>query len=161
MKSLLIALVATCLFGSFSAHASAADTLMSKLKEAKWDGIIGTWVDEETGGKNNTTSYAWKIKDRVIEVHTKDKDNETVALMGVNAQNGQVFHMGADKNGASSLGEWKIDADGSAVLSLAFTGADGKQGAVQIRQKMLGKDKLEITIQLAQPLRYTLVRKKK
>ncbi len=160
MKSLLFTLVAACLLSSFSTHAAAADTLMSTLKEAEWDGIIGTWVDEETRGKNNTTTYAWKIKDRVVEVHTKSQDNETVALMGVNAQNRQVFHMGADKQGGSSLGEWKIDADGSAVLSLAFTGPDGTQGSLQMRHKMLGKDKMQITIQLAQPLRYTLVRKK-
>ncbi len=160
MKSIALSCVVVVTLGMFTAEATAADTLMSKLKEAQWDGVIGTWVDEATGGENNTTVYAWKIKDRVIVVHTKDPNNETVALMGVNAQNGQIFHMGADKQGASSLGEWKIDADGSAVLSLVYTSADGTQGTAQIRQKMIGKDKMQVTIQLEQPLRFTLVRKK-
>ena len=158
MKSIVLSCLVT--LGLFTASATAADTLMSKLKEANWDGVIGTWVDEATGGENNSTTYAWKIKDRVIEVHTKDPNNETVSLMGVNAKNGQIFHMGADKQGASSLGEWKIDADGSAVLGLVFTSADGTQGTLQIRQKMIGKDKMQVTIQLAEPIRYTLVRKK-
>ena len=143
-----------------SSQATANETLKDKLKEAGLDGVIGTWVDEGTGGRTYTVTYAWKIQDRVIEVFTKDTTNETVALMGVNAQNGQVFHMGADKQGASSLGEWKIDADGSAVLSLAFTGGDGAQGTLQMRHKFVGDDKMEVTVRLAQPLKFRLVRKK-
>ncbi len=157
MKSIVLSsLVALILF---TANATAADTLMSKLKEAKWDGVIGTWVDEATGGKNNTTTYAWKIKDRVIEVHTKDPTNETVALMGVNGQTGQIFHMGGDAQGASSLGDWRIDADGSAVLSVAFTSGDGQQGALQIRQKMIGKDTIDVKI-VGTQIQYKLVRKR-
>lgn len=143
-----------------SSQATANETLKDKLKEAGWDGVIGTWVDEGTGGRTYTVTYAWKIQDRVIEVLTKDTTNETVALMGVNAQNGQIFHMGADKQGASSLGEWKVDADGSALLNLIFTGGDGAQGTLQMRHKFVAEDKMEITVQLAQPLRFTLVRKK-
>ena len=158
MKSMILCCVVAV--SLCTSQATAAETLMDKLKEAGWDGVIGTWVDEATGGKGYTITYAWKIQDRVIEVATKSPDNETVALMGVNAKNGQVFHMGADKQGASSLGEWKVDADGSAVLTLVFTGGDGAQGTLQMRHKMVGKDKMEITIQLAQPLRFTLVRKK-
>lgn len=143
-----------------SSQATAAETLKEKLKEAGWDGVIGTWVDEATGGKRYTSTYVWKIQDRVIEITTKSPDNETVALMGVNAKTGQVFHMGADKQGASSIGEWKIDADGSAVLHLLFTGGDGAEGVLQMRHMLVGKDKMEVTVQLARPLRYTLVRKK-
>jgi len=143
-----------------SSQATAAETLKDKLKEAGWDGVIGTWVDEATGGKRYTSTYAWKIQDRVIKITTKSPDNETVALMGVNAKTGQVFHMGADKQGASPIGEWKIDADGSAVLHLLFTGGDGAEGALQMRHMLVGKDKMEFTVQLARPLRYTLVRKK-
>ena len=158
MKSMILCCVVAV--SLCTSQATAAETLMDKLKEAGWDGVIGTWVDEATGGKGYTITYAWKIQDRVIEVATKSPDNETVALMGVNAKNGQVFHMGADKQGASSLGEWKVDVDGSAVLNLVFTGGDGAQGTLQMRHKLVGKDKMEVTVQLAQPLRFTLIRKK-
>ena len=160
MKSMIVYGVFAIALGLSTTQVSAADTLMDKLKASGWDGIIGTWVDEETGGKNNTTTYAWKIKDRVIEVNAKDPGNESVSLMGVNAGNGQVFMAGADKQGASSLGEWKINGNGIAVLSLAYTGADGQPGTLQIQHKLVSKDKMEITIQLAQPFRFILVRKK-
>ena len=159
MKSVIPSCVVTIAVTVFTSHPISADTLMSKLKEAGWDNVIGTWIDEATGGRDNTTVYTWKIKDRVIEIHTKDRYNETVSLMGVNAKNGEVFHMGADKRGASSLGEWKL-SDGSAVLNLIFTSGDGEQGTFQIQHKMDSKDKMEVTIQLAQPVRFTLVRKK-
>jgi hypothetical protein len=145
---------------SFTTQATAADNLKSKLKEAGFDGIIGTWVEESSNGKNYAAVYTWKIEDRVIEVRTKDPSNETVALMGVNAASGQVFHMGADKQGASSLGKWKVDADGSAVLGVAVTGGDGRPFTLQLRHKMIGRDKMQVTIQLPQPIRMTLVRKK-
>lgn len=49
--------------------ASAADgTLAQMLRESRWDRLIGTWVDVETGGSNRKTTYAWKLTDRVIEI---------------------------------------------------------------------------------------------
>jgi hypothetical protein len=83
--------------------ATAADTLMSKLRSVGWDGIVGTWVDPETKGKKMTNIYRWKIKDHVIEVVTNDGSTETVALMGVSGKTGDVFHMGADSSGTSSF----------------------------------------------------------
>lgn len=161
MKLLMNVCVTVIALALFSAQATAADTLKSKLKDAGFAGIIGTWLEEESGGKNYAAAYTWKIEDRVIEVRTKDPTNETVALMAVNASNGQIFQAGADKQGASSLGEWKIDADGSAVLSLIVTGGDGGQFPLEIRHKMMDKDKMQVTIQLPEPIRMTLVRKNK
>lgn len=160
MKLLTNVCVAVLTLACFGSQATAAGTLASKLKDAGFDGIIGTWLEEESGGKNYATAYTWKIEDRVIEVRTKDPTNETVALMAVNASNGTIFQAGADKAGASSLGEWKIDADGSAILSLIVTAGDGIQFPLEIRHKMMGKDKMQVTIQLPQPIRMTLVRKK-
>jgi len=160
MRRLVNVCVAVVALALFSSQATAADTLKSKLKDAGFDGIIGTWLEQGSGGKNYAAAYTWKIEDRVIEVRTKDPNNETVALMAVNASNGQIFQAGADKQGASSLGEWKIDVDGSAVLSLIVTGGDGGQFPLEIRHKMMGQDKMQVTIQLPEPIRMTLVRKK-
>lgn len=160
MKSLFTSCVILVALAFFTTQATAADTLKSKLKEAGFDGIIGTWVEQSSNGKNYTAVYSWKIEDRVIEVRTEDPSNETVALMGVNAASGQVFQMGADKQGASSLGEWKVDSDGSAVLGLAVTGGDGRQFTLQLRHKIIGQDKMQVTIQLPEPIQMTLVRKK-
>jgi hypothetical protein len=40
------------------------------------------------------------------------------------------------------------------------TGGDGGQFPLEIRHKMMGQDKMQVTIQLPQPIRMTLVRKK-
>ena len=45
---------------------SYAETLGDTLRESKWDGIIGTWVDPETKGQNKKVTYAWKVKDHAI-----------------------------------------------------------------------------------------------
>ncbi|MEM9412363.1 MAG: hypothetical protein AAGA30_14710 [Planctomycetota bacterium] len=155
--TLALIVVSTLLF---CPEVSAQDTLKSKLKDAGWEGVIGEWVDKETKGKTFSSTYKWSIENQVIEVRTKDPTNETVALMGVNASNGQIFHMGADKNGTSSIGEWKIDADGSAVLSIVATSPAG-QISLKIRHKLIGKDKMQLTIQLPQPIEINLVRKKR
>ena len=76
------ALFATVLLIAAST-APAAETLGELLREAKWDGLIGTWVDADTNGENVKTTYAWKFKDRLIEVTTKMGTTEAVALMGV------------------------------------------------------------------------------
>ena len=84
------------------------------LRESKLDRLVGTWVDEGTKGVAFKATFAWKIKDRVIEITTKEGSKESVALMGVNAKNGEVFHLGADSDGGSSLGKWTVNEDGSA-----------------------------------------------
>ncbi len=141
--------------------ASSQETLASKLKKAKWDAIIGTWVDPETKGKKMTTSYEWKIKDQVVEINTKDNDLESTALMGVNGKTGDIFHMGADSSGTSSLGNWSVESNGDAVLGFVYTTATGQEGMLSIRQRFQDKNTLQVTIELQQPVKYNLVRKAK
>ena len=155
----------TCctLFGIFmlaGSHASAVEDLSDLLRESKWSGIIGTWVDADSNGAAIKTTYAWKIKKRVIEVTSKEGQKETVSLMGVNAKTGKVFQMGADSDGGSFLGEWKMESNGDAVLGIGFTAPDGNEGLLNIRQKMEGKDALLITIELPQPITFKMIRSK-
>lgn len=72
MKLLTNVCVAILTLACLGSQATAADTLASELKDAGFDGIIGTWLEEESGRKNHATAYTWKIEDRVIEVRTKD-----------------------------------------------------------------------------------------
>ena len=141
-------------------HASAVEDLSDVLRESKWSGIIGTWVDADSNGAAIKTTYAWKIKNRVIEVTQKEGQKETVSLMGVNAKTGKVFQMGADSDGGSFLGEWKMESNGDAVLGLGFTAPDGSEGLLNIRQKMEGKDAIMITIELPQPITFKMIRSK-
>ncbi|GAA5510330.1 hypothetical protein [Novipirellula caenicola] len=138
----------------------AADKLSDILRKHQWEGMIGTWVDAETNGETSTATYAWKIKDRVIEITTKGNEMETVALMGVNAKTHEVFHMGADSTGGSSLGKWEVDKNGDAVLGLLFTGADGEQGGLSIRHHREDEDTIIVTIELPEPMQYKMIRVK-
>ena len=143
-----------------SSQAPAAEKLSDILREHNWDGIIGTWVDADTNGKAYTASYVWRIKDRVIEVATKDKEMTTIGLMGVNAKTGEVFYMGADSTGGSSLGKWEVADNGDAVLGLVFTGGDGEQGTVGVRYQQQNTDTVIMTIELPEPIKIKLIRAK-
>ncbi len=142
-------------------QASAADKLSDVLKESKMDGIVGDWVDPETKEKKIMTRFAWKIKDRVLEVTTKNGEMVTTALMGVNGKTGEVFHMGADSDGTSSIGTWTVPAPGEAVLGIIYTTSAGQEGGLSIRHKLIAKDTLLVTIELPQLITYKLVRVKK
>ena len=148
-----------------SSQGSAAEMLSDILRDVKWDGIIGTWVDAETNGKAVKKTYAWKIEDRAVEITTTYGDllggQELVALMAVNAKTGKVVHMGADSNSGTSLGEWKVEDNGDAVLGLIFIGGDGEEGTLSIRQHREDKDTMTLTIELPQPIKFKLVRAKR
>ncbi len=137
---------------------SANDNLRDLLRKSKWDGIIGTWVDQASNGGVLETTYAWKIKDRVIEVVTKEAEKESVALIGVNAKTHDVFQMGATSDGSSSQGNWKFKDDGTAVLGMVFTAGDGSEGALEIRPYLEDKDSMTVTIVLPQPIEIEMVR---
>lgn len=143
-----------------ASHAPAAEKLSDVLRESKWDDIVGTWVDADGKGDYKVT-YAWKLPDRVIETRTKYRGVQSVGLMGVNAKNGDVFHMGADSTGGSSLGRWEIADNGDAVLSIVFTDGDGQEGVLNIRHHREDKDTVLVTLELPQPVKIKLVRAKK
>ncbi len=154
----ICSVVFTSLIALAAPQASAAEKLSDVLREAKWDGIVGTWVDADTKGEAFKTIYAWKVKDRVIEITTKERSKESVALMGVNGKSGEVFHMGADSDGSSSLGTWQVKDNGDAVLGIVFTSGDGQEGALSIRHHLADKDTVVVTIELPQPIKFKLIR---
>jgi hypothetical protein len=152
--------VLACVVTLAAAKTQAADKLSDVLRESEWDGLIGTWVDADTVGANLKISFAWKIADRVIEVTSKDERRETVALMGVNAKTGEVFHVGADSEGTSVLGTWDVDENGDAVLGIAYTSGDGEEGQLSVRYHREGIDTVMMTIELPQPIKVKLIRAK-
>lgn len=152
-------LIVTLLFLG-AENSLAAEKLSDILRKSKWDGVIGTWVDTDTQGNRSKVTYAWKIRDRVIEITTKEESRESVALVGVNAKSGEIVHMGADSNGASFLGKWELKDNGDAVLGLAFTDGDGRPGALSIRHRLEGSDAMNVTLELPQPLSFRMNRLK-
>ncbi|MEK6238366.1 MAG: hypothetical protein N2C14_26920 [Planctomycetales bacterium] len=151
-------LLAACAFSA--SQLAAADKLSDVLRKAKWDGVIGTWVDPETKGKLRKTTYEWKIKDRVIAISSQQDSAEHFSLMGVNGKTGQVFHMSASGDGTSSLGKWEFKDDGDAVLQLLYTTGDGQEGGLSVRHRLEDADSMTMTLELPQPIRWKMIRVK-
>ena len=140
---------------------SHAKNLGDVLKESKWDGIIGTWVDPETKGRNKKVAYAWKVKDHAILATGTASGTNSVAIMGRNAKDGTVFHVGADNKGTSVLGKWTFKS-GVAVLELAFVTGDGVEGVMKIRYTKKDENTLIVSLEglSPQPIVYSLVKAK-
>ncbi|MFP6901108.1 MAG: hypothetical protein VCA36_09195 [Opitutales bacterium] len=140
---------------------SYAETLGDVLKESKWDRIIGTWVDPETKGQNAKSIYAWKVKDHAILVTSTVFGTNSVAIMGRNAKDGTVFHVGADSKGTSVLGKWEFK-DGDAILELGFVTGEGVEGVMQIRYTKKDENTLIVSLEglSPQPIVYTMVKVK-
>ena len=140
---------------------SHAKTLGDTLRESKWDGLIGTWVDPETKGRNKKIAYAWKVKDHAILATSAALGTNSVAIMGRNAKDGTVFHVGADDKETSVLGKW-VFKDGEAILELAFVTGDGVEGVMKIRYTKKDDNTLVVSIEdlTPQPIVYTLVKVK-
>jgi len=135
----------------------AAERLGDMLRDSPWSGLIGTWVDAETKGAKMKTTFAWKIKERVVEITSTEGSRESVGLVGVNGRTGEVFHVGADSEGTSFLGSWGLEGE-DAVLRLTYTGGDGQEGTVTVRLHLENADTLTATVQEAQPTSFRLVR---
>jgi hypothetical protein len=140
---------------------SYAKTLGDALKESKWDGIIGTWVDPETKGRNKKVAYAWKVKDHAILATGETFGTNSVAIMGRNAKDGTLFHVGTDSKGTSVLGKWTFKS-GVAVLELAFVTGDGVEGVMKIRYTKKDNNTLVVSLEGLgpQPIVYTMVKVK-
>ena len=155
---LSVVFVATLLSAAGLLHAEDAN-LGETLRASRWDRLIGTWVDEGANGALAATTYAWKYDDHVLEATSKLGELTATSLIGRNAQSGEVFHMGADDQGGSSLGKWTFNAD-EAVLELGFTAADGQQGGMKIRHALKDDDTMIVTIEAGEPITLTMIRKK-
>ena len=133
-------------------------TLSEALERADWNRLVGKWVDEGSKGEGMKMSVTWKIKDRVLESESIDPGRTSVSLISLNAQNGDVFQVGADSTGSSHLGAWKFNKDGNAVLNLGYTDGNGTQGEITIRYKLVDDNTLDISLDLPQPIQVRLVR---
>ena len=139
---------------------ASAETLGEMLRDSGWDRILGTWVDEDSGGERVATTYKWRFKDRVIEVSTETQNMNSVGLIAVSAESGEVVHAGADDRGGTALGTWSED-DGDAVLDLEFSSAEGDTGTMRVRHHLENDDRMTVTIEVAgEEMTFTMVRKK-
>ena len=140
---------------------SYAETLGDLLRKSKWDAIIGTWVDPETKGQNRKSTYAWQLKDHAILASGSFYGTNSVAIMGRNAKDGNVFHAGTDNKGASILGNWELK-EGVAILKLGFVSGEGVEGTMQVRYTKKDENTLNVSVEglTPEPIVYSMIKVK-
>lgn len=150
---------ATIAFDSDSA--TAAENLGDIVRKSGWDRIIGTWVDEETKGEEIRTTYAWRLGDHVIEAVTHEGEKETITLMALARDSGDVFHVGLDNEGGSSRGGWTFEGE-TAVVQLEYVTGAGRQASLRIEFEFTdnAKDSMKLTLGSPDPITIMMVRVK-
>src|SRR5262249_40006166 len=90
-------------------------------------------------------TFAWKIKDVLIESAHSDPSDGSVALIGVNPETGEVFHNGADRGGSMFAGHWDFSPDGDATLNISYVNTDAQKGTLKFRYR-LKDDALDLRV---------------
>ncbi|MFN7804783.1 MAG: hypothetical protein ACK5TO_12250, partial [Planctomycetaceae bacterium] len=118
-----------------------------------------TWRDEASDGAGLTQVIGWKIPDRVLEITTRERDNESVALVTVDASSGEVVHAGGNARGDLVQGKWDLSRPEDAVLTLQVTGGTGqKLNNLGMHHRWLEEGRLERVLDLPQPIRVKMKR---
>jgi hypothetical protein len=143
----------------FSAHFAGAQTLGDVITENGWDPIIGTWVDEKSGGESIKMTYRWKFEGTVIETTYSGNGSESVGLIGRNPKNGEIFNISANSKGGGSIGKWTFSGL-DATLEASFVTHAGNEGSVKIQMHLESKDALVLTIEAKEPKVIRLMRYK-
>jgi DNA-binding beta-propeller fold protein YncE len=134
--------------------------LSDVMREAGVDRLIGTWVDEGSKGAGLKQTFRWKLKDRIVEHTSKDPNNESVALIALHPESGEVQHNGGDRDGATFKGAWDVSSEGDALLKVSFVNAKLEQGTLTIRYHFETDNALTLTVELPQPIHVKMVRSK-
>lgn len=147
MKTLSQILSIAALSVSFTASNLQAQTLGDVMKEAGIEKMLGTWVDADTNGENFKLSYKWKIKDHAVELSLKTQESTSSALIVFDQESEQVLQMGVNSEGALGRGTWTAQ-DGSAVLDLTQTNADGQEVELTITHTIADKNSLTVGFEM-------------
>jgi len=145
-------------YGSEAAATSRGRRLVDILERRGWDRLVGTWVDEPRNGAGRTQTIRWKIPDRVLEIVNREPENESVALLTVDASTGQVQHAGGNARGDQFRGQWDFTGPERAVLTLQFVSGQGQKGTLTIHHRLVAEDLLEIQLELPRPITIQLKR---
>jgi hypothetical protein len=122
--------------------------------------MIGSWGDKGSNGENIKVTYSWKFEGTLIEVNAKMGERHSIALIGINPKNKEIFHAGADSNGGVTMGKW-VDKDGDVALEITTVKADGEEQKMSIHHELQDKDTIVLSVtQGEENMSLTLVRLK-
>ena len=121
--------------------------------------LPGTWVDAETQGSQLTLRFEWKIEGRVLESSSRDANGQSVALMTRSPDGRSIEHHGGDREGRVFSGVWTSPENGQARLTLQVQEQGNPSASLVIRYDLLDENHLDVTLELPDPIRVSLVRK--
>lgn len=142
-----------------SVSGPAPSNLGEALRAAGFERLLGTWVDAETSGEGFRVTYGWRFEDEVMDVTTSERTRKTASLMGLNSGTGEVYHIGINSEGTSTLGTWSFTGS-EAVLELGFTTVTGERGGRRLRHEFVDDDTMLVTVALPEPVVLRMVRVK-
>ena len=145
-------------YASEAAARAKGRRLIDILARTRWEKLLGTWKDEASDGAGVTQVIRWKIPDRVLEITSRERDNESVALVSVDPGTGDVMHTGGNARGDFFRGKWDLSREEDAVLSLQFSPASGQPGPLVIHHRWLEAGRMELQLDLPQPIRVRMKR---
>ena len=121
---------------AISLGTARAEHLGKKLEAAGLAGIIGTWVDEGSGGEEVTLTYTWRVENHALSITVKAPDGETEALIGVDPASGEIKHVAFNSRGGFSLGQW-VNQDDVPTLKVKTTNSDGDSRDIEVTHKIV------------------------
>lgn len=143
-KSLLAALFAAASISALP----AAESLGEMIRGAGHGAIVGTWVDEASGGQAVKVTYDWKIKDHALTSTVVTGERISTALIGIDPETGDVLHTGYDNRGGTIAGRWDGD-DKSAILEATYIDSEQTERSFVITHTFISEDKLRVTMRPA------------
>ena len=144
MKLLVCCAVLASLTTLATSTVTAAEKLSDILRESKWDGIIGTWVDAKTKGKANRTTFEWKVKDRIIALSSREGDKETASLIMVSHDKG-IRQIGGDNKGSTMYGRWDFK-EKTALVDLTVEVGENKELPIKLEYRLEDKDTMTMSV---------------
>lgn len=149
IKKYFIAFILIVITGSVN-YVNAQD-LGQVLNETEWDKMLGTWIDAETKGEITTVTYSWKIKNKVLEIYNREKnDKETVSLVSLIPDKDEIIHFGCDNLGNAIFAKWEFEKE-EAVIVL-------EEIDLRIRHRFLDKNTMIVTVETDEPINLKLHR---
>ena len=145
-------LVSNELIVHVGAGGGAARSLGDVLRERGLDRIVGRWVDRGTRGTAISLHYAWRVPDRVLELHNTSGGDDSLSIITLDPRTGTMIQTGGDAKGETHRGSWSFPAGEDARLDLDIVSPEGRENRIGIRHRFRDADTLVITLEFAEPV---------
>ena len=130
------------------AATSTAQSLGDTIREAGHEAIIGTWVDEASGGQAVKVVYGWTVKDHAITSTVTTGERTSIAMIGIDPDSGDILHTGYDNRGGMISGRWDGD-ETSAILEATHIDTEKNERSFVVTHTFIDENKIKVNMRPA------------